>query len=223
MAASTSLTYNQLIALLQSTLEEASAEYIVDLPTIVSLGEGRLATDLNLEIFDVVVTGALTAAVFVQSIKPTNWQGTRSLHIRDVGGTGIRRFLQRRTYEWCLDFEPDESQTAEPLYYAEFSDTEFFVVPAPVLTHGFELRQIQAPEQLAVANQNTWLGDNAGDLLYYACLVASEEWLKSDQGEIAIWKTTYGELTTARKLELRRQWRSDYSPVKEAARTVSLT
>ena len=223
MASSTSFTYNELIAILQTTLEEASAEYVADLPTIVSLGESRLNTDLNLEIFDVVVTGALTINVFVQPIKTSAWQGTRSLHLRDSGGTGLRRFLQRRTYEWCLDYEDDESATAEPLYYAEYSDTEFFMVPAPDATYGFELRQIQAPEQLAVGNQNTWLGDNAGDLLYYACLVSSEEWLKSDQGEIAVWKTTYGELTTARKLELRRQWRSDYSPVKEAARTVSLT
>ncbi len=223
MASSTSFTYNLLIAELQRVLEEASAEYVADLPVLVSLGESRLNTDLNLEIFDRVVTGALTADVFVQPIKPSTWQGTRSLHIRDVGGTGLRRFLQRRTYEWCLDFEPDESVTAEPIYYAEYTETEVFVVPAPVLTHGFELRQIQAPTALTVGNQNSWLGDNAGDLLLYACLISSEEFLKSDQGEIDVWKKTYGELTTARKLELRRQWRGDYSPVKEAARTVSLT
>ncbi len=223
MATSVAFSYNELIAELQVFLEEASAEYVADLPTLVKLGESRVATDFNFEIFDVVVTGALTAAVFVQPIKPANWQGTRSLHIRDVGGAGPFRFLQRRTYEWCLDFEPDETATAEPKYYAEFSETEFFVVPAPVLTHGFELRQIQTPNSLAPANQNTWLGTNAGDLLLYASLMASEEFLKEDQGQIAVWKATYGELMGARKLELRRQWRADYAPVKEAARTVSLT
>jgi len=222
MSSSTSFTYNELIAALQSWLEEASAEYVVDLPTLVKLGESRLTTDLNFEIFDVVVTGALTAAVFVQPIKPATWQGTRSLHIRDVGGGGVRRFLQRRSYEWCLDFEPDETATAEPIYFSEFSETEFFMTPAPVLTHGFELRQIQSPDSLAPANQSTWLGTNCGDILLYASLASSEEYLKSDQGEIAVWKQSYGELVTARKLELRRQWRADYSPVKEAARTVSL-
>lgn len=222
MAASTSLTYDQLIAFLQSTLEEGSAEYIADLPRIVALGEGRLNTDLNLEIFDVVVTGALTANVFVQAIKTAVWQGTRSLHLRDVGGGGIRRYLQRKSYEYCLDYEPDETAVLEPIFYAEYSDTEFFVVPAPDVTYAFELRQIQAPEQLTSINQNTWLGDNCGDILYYACLIASEEWLKSDQGEIATWKGTYGELMGARKLELRRQWRADYSPVLSAARTVNV-
>lgn len=220
MSSSISFTYNTIIAELQSILEEASAEFVIDLPTLVKLGESRVTTDLNFEIFDVVVTGALTAAVFIQPIKPATWQGTRSLHIRDVGGTGLRRFLQRRTYEWMLDFEPDEAATAEPIYWGEFTETEVWVAPAPILTHGFELRQIQSPDSLAPANQTTWLGTNAGDLVLYGALIASEEFLKSDMGEIQQWKTTYTEFIGARKLELRRQWRADYSPIKEAAKTV---
>lgn len=223
MASSTSFTYDQLIAALGTWLEEGAAEFTGDLPTLVKMGESRLATDLNFEIFDVVVGGALTIGQFVQAIKPLNWQGTRSLHLRDSGGGGLRRYLERRSYEWCLDFEPDESATAEPQYYAEFTDTEFFMVPAADATYAFELRQIQSPESLAPANQDTWLGTNAGDLLLYACLIASEEWLKSDQGEIATWKSSYGETMNVRRLELRRQWRADYSPVKEAATGISVT
>lgn len=222
MATTTSFSYDDLIAAIQSWLEEGSAEFQAALPDIVSLGESRLYTDLNLEIQDNVVTGALTASQFVQAIKSAAWQGTRSFHIRDVGGTGLRRFLQRRTYEWCLDFEPDETVVAEPLYYAELSETEFFLTPAPDVTYAFEVREISRPDALSVGNQNTWLGDNAGDLLLYACLIASEEYLKSDQPDINKWKGTYAETMPARKLEIRRQWRGDYSPVKESARTVPL-
>ena len=67
MSSSISFTYNQLIAELQAILEEASAEYVTDLPTLVKLGESRVTTDLNFEIFDRVVTGALTAAVTTRS------------------------------------------------------------------------------------------------------------------------------------------------------------
>jgi len=218
-----SFTYDQLIAALGTWLEEGSLEFTGDLPNLVKLGESRVATDLNFEIFDVVVGGALTAGQFVQAIKPSNWQGTRSIHLRDVGGGGLRRFLQRRSYEWCLDFEPDETATAEPQFYSEFTETEFFMVPAPAVTNAFELRQIQTPDSLTPANQNTWLGTNAADLLLYACLTASEEWLKADAGEVTAWKTTYGETLNARRLELRRQWRADYSPVMEAARTIGVT
>lgn len=222
MATSLSFTYDQLIAALQSWLEEGSAEFIGDLPTLVKLGESRLATDLNFEIFDVVVGGALTIGQFAQAIKPANWQGTRSLHLRDSGGGGLRRYLQRRSYEWCLDFEPDESATAEPQYYAEFTDTQFFMVPASDATYAFELRQIQTPDSLTPANQTTWLGTNAADLLLYASLASSEEWLKGDANDVGAWKTTYGETLNARRLELRRQWRADYSPVLQAASTISV-
>ena len=222
MPSSTSFTYDELIAALNDWLEESSEEFIDNQNTIVSMGESRLTTDLNFEIFDRVETGALSAGVFVQSIKPSNWQGTRSLHIREVGGRGLRRYLERRTYEWCLDFEPDESATAEPKYYAELTETDFFMVPAPALAHGFELRQIQPPDALAPGNQNTWLGDNAGDLLLYACLLASDEFLISDPEDLNTWRQSYGELMPARKIELRRQWRGDYDPVKSAATTVSV-
>jgi hypothetical protein len=136
---------------------------------------------------------------------------------------GLRRYLERRTYEWCLDFEPDETATAEPKYYAEFTETEFFMVPPPDLEYGFELRQIQTPDALAPGNQNTWLGDNAGDLLLYACLLASDEFLISDAADLDTWRQSYAELMPARKMELRRQWRGDYDPVKSAAETVSIS
>jgi hypothetical protein len=457
MPSSTSFSYDDLIAALSAWLEESSEEFIDNQSTIVSMGESRLATDLNFEIFDRVVTGSLTADQYEQAIKPSDWQGTRSLHLRDpnasadadfadvvlllsmdgvngatvavddsilnntvnfqgaidlktlikkfgtaaldadtgdpldfleiphnaafpvlagdftiemeintfdqvgghgyinhgdggtgttnwqvesangsltfnystagggfnvfrtfgslgpnstfqhiaitrlgndlfahvdgvksgatfdvtgitIGGTGavainigsrnnsgaspntsdadaiidevrvtvgtaryttanftaptqafptsgsagLRRYLERRTYEWCLDFEPDETATAEPKYYAEFTETEFFVVPPPDLAYGFELRQIQTPDALAPGNQNTWLGDNAGDLLLYACLIASDEFLISDPADLEAWRQSYTEVMPARKLELRRQWRGDYSPVKSSAKTTSL-
>jgi len=455
MPTTTSFTYDELIAALDDWLEETSTEWTANQNRIVSLGESRLMTDLNFEIFDRVISGSLTPDVFVQSIKPSDWQGTRSLHLLGAGGadddfadvvllldldgvdgatvatdaspennsvifqgvvdlttsaqqfgtasldtttgdpenyleiphnpafvtgqqdwtieffvnaqnqvgghdyinhgdgssglsnwevlnsngtlqfaystdggsftnfpffgamaangvwshvaitrsgndlfahidgvksgatvdvTGVgiggsgvvainigsrnqspganiaeadafidevrftvgtaryttanftaptqafpdsasggpKVYLERRTYEYCLDFEPDESLTAQPQYYAEFTETEFFVVPAPDIAYGFDLRQIQTPDALGPGNQNTWLGDNAGDMLLYACLLASDEFLISDTEDLSTWRTSYAELVTARKLELRRQWRGDYSPVKEAARTVAI-
>ena len=140
----------------------------------------------------------------------------------DSATGGPKVYLERRTYEYCLDFEPDESLTAQPKFYAEFTETEFFVVPAPDIAYGFDLRQIQTPDALGPGNQTTWLGTNAGDMLLYACLLASDEFLISDDSDLATWRQSYGELVPARKLELRRQWRGDYQPIKEAARTVSL-
>ncbi|MDK1039178.1 MAG: LamG domain-containing protein [Actinomycetota bacterium] len=455
MPSSTSFSYDNLIAALSAWLEETSQEFIDNQSIIVSMGESRLTTDLNFEIFDRVISGALTPDQFVQAIKPSNWQGTRSLHLAGLGGSGDsdfanvvlllhldgvdgsvvtvdsspsahamvfaddaeittdqskfggaslgvnnstlpdllddslfttivdsdfdfgsgdwtiefqyradsstganamfvignslggtesvqivlsngniglemngtsvinvftvphvndtfhhlvvqrtgnvfecyldgvesssgdfvnsvvlntpvgdviiggsgdgatpgqpfngyidevrvtkgvarhtgnftaptqefpntasdgpRIYLERRTYEWCLDFEPDETAVAQPKYYAEFTETEFFMVPPPDIAYGFDLRQIQTPDALAPGNQNTWLGDNAGDLLLYACLLASDEFLISDQQDLETWRQSYAELMPARKIELRRQWRGDYDPIKHAAETVSVS
>ncbi|KKL54158.1 hypothetical protein LCGC14_2268200, partial [marine sediment metagenome] len=83
MPSSTSFSYDDLIAALSAWLEETSQEFIDNQSTIVSLGETRLTTDLNFEIFDRVITGDLTPDQYVQEIKPSDWQGTRSLHLRD--------------------------------------------------------------------------------------------------------------------------------------------
>lgn len=220
MANTLSFTYNELIAQLQVHLEEGSAEFISSLPVIVKLGESRLYTDLNFEVQDRIVTGALTENQFIQAIKSATWQGTRSFHIRNAGGSGPRRFLQRRTYEYCQDYEPDETATGEPIYYAELTETQFFVVPAPDVAYATEVREIQTPESLSAANQNTWLGDNVGDLLIDTCLIESEQFIKSDPVDVQRWKEDYAEKMPVRRLELRRNIRGDYAPIKEAARTV---
>jgi len=446
MPTSLSFTYDELIAALEDWLEESSAEFVANQNRVVALGESRLATDLNFEIFDRVFSGSLIPDQYVQAVKPSDWQGTRSLHLRDLAdvvlhlhldgadaatstvdssqyartmvftddaelstdqvkfgtaalgvnnstlpdqtgdalfttinddkfdfadevwtiemqyyaedsaganvlmvignssggiealsvvlsngnigieingisvinvftvphtndtyhhlalqrtgnvfecfldgvesssgdftnavvfddpvgdviiggsgsgaspgqpfegwidevritkgfarysgnfappteaypnssGSGLRRYLERRTYEWCLDYEPDETATAEPKYYAELTETEFFMVPPPDIAYGFELRQIQTPEALGPGNQSTWLGTNAGDLLLYACLLASDEFLISDPADLETWRKSYTELMPARKLELRRQWRGDYDPVQAVAKTTSL-
>lgn len=222
MPTTTAFTYDELIAEIQDAAEDSSAEFVAEMPTIVANGESRLYTDLNLELFDRLRTGALTPSAFIQAIKPAaTWQGTRSLFLRDVGGTGLRRYLQRRTYEWCQDYAPDETATAEPLYYAEYSDTEYFMVPAPDVAYGFELREISRDTSLILApgNQNTWLGDHAGDILLYSCMIFAERYLKSDPADIDQWKLLYQETMPNRRTLLRRQLRGDYAPIRNAART----
>jgi len=50
---------------------------------------------------------------------------------------------------------------------------------------------VQRPPSIVVA-QNTWLGDNVGQLLFVACLMEAEQWLKVDD-RYADLKTKYYE------------------------------
>lgn len=214
MSSSTSFTYDELIAEIQLVLTEEGAEFVGDLQNVVRIGETRLATDLNFTIFDGIVTGTLTASQAVQTIKTATWQGTRSLYIT-VSGVDV--FLQQRTYEYVKDFAPDPTVEGVPIYYAELNETDFYVGPTTDSNYPFTLRQIQAPDSLAPGNQNTWLGDNLGDILLASCLIWSEQWLKSEPEFIDKWKQDYAEKMPQRRAEARRLIRSEYSPVKQTA------
>ena len=219
MASTTAFTYNQLIAAIQTWLEDDSAELIAALPDIVAKGESRVYTDFNLEIFNRVTTDVLTINVNEQPVKAATWQGTRSIHITPVGG-GIRTYLERRTYEWCVDFEPLESLTAAPVYYAELDETNYFMTPAPDVAYPVIVREIAQPDALDIGNQTTWLGDQQGDILLDACMIEAEQYTKSDQFDVDKWKSFYMEKLPQRRMELRDMIRSDYSPIANAARTV---
>lgn len=225
MASTLAFTYNELIAEIQTTAEDTSAEFVAEMPTIVSAGETRLYGDLNFEIFDRERTGVLTINVNEQPIKTATWQGTRSIWLEPVGG-GASVFLQRRTIEYCRDFQPDPAvNRAQPIYFGELSETEFFMVPSPDVAYPFIMREIgrEAALLLTASNQNTWLGDNLGDLLYYAAMIQAEIYLKSDAVDIDKWKQLYSETLPVRRGTLRRQLRGDYAPIRNAARTAEPT
>ncbi len=225
MASTLAFTYNELIAEIQTTAEDTSAEFVAEMPTIVSAGETRLYGDLNFEIFDRTRTDVLTINVNEQPVKPATWQGTRSIWLEPVGG-GARTYLQRRTVEYCQDFQPDPAvNRAQPIYYAELSETEYFMVPSPDVAYPVRIREIgrEAALLLTASNQNTWLGDNLGDLLYYAAMIQAEIYLKSDAVDIDKWKQLYSETLPIRRGVLRRQLRGDYAPIRNAARTAEPT
>lgn len=225
MASTLALTYNQLIAEIQTNAEDTSAEFVAEMPTIVSIGETRLYGDLNFEIFDRERTGVLTINLNEQPIKTSTWQGTRSIWLQPVGG-GASVFLQRRTIEYCRDFQPDPAvNRAQPIYFAELDEDNFFMVPSPDVAYPFTLREIgrEAVLLLTASNQNTWLGDNLGDLLLYCCMIQAEIYLKSDSVDVDKWKQLYSETLPIRRGILRRQLRGDYAPIRNAARTAEPT
>lgn len=217
----TSYTLAALTAALISETEENatfSDLFVAAIPELIRRGESRVYGDLNMEIFDRVVTGALTINTYLQAVKDATWQGTRTFWLRDVGGTGKRRFLLLRSYEYCMTYEPDETLRSEPKYYAEFSDTQYFVAPAPDVAYAFEIREISAASALSinVTTTGTWLSKNMGDVLFAACMVECETWLQSEAPVIQGWEKRYVDRLNTNKATLRNMMRADYSPLKNS-------
>lgn len=207
-------TYAQLYAALQSWPEDDSSEYQADLPRIIALGETRLVVDLNLELFDQTYSNIIVTGNQRLVTKPAATIATRKLGIL-VNGRYYPLLL--RTRDWCDNYAPDATLLAQPKFYCEYSETQWEFVATPNQNMLAKAVVIERPAGLSSSNQNTWLGDNAGDLLFAACLMEAEHWIKADDryGDI---KAKYDELLMVRRLELQNLIRNaGYSPYKPAA------
>lgn len=177
------------------------------------MAEDKILRELDLELFDVSAAGTFTGSSPYLT-KPSSIIGVRTLHYTDASGNF--QLLEPRSWAVCKDYWPKESTTtATPKYFAEYNDTTWFIAGTPASGLVVTTRYIKRPTGLTSSNATTWLGTNVGDLLFYACLVCSEQYLKADD-RIDVWKTEYSERLSAARFELKPETRMDYSPVEPA-------
>lgn len=227
---SQSFTLTTLKTALQNQVADSSTEFVAELDTIIKSAETRLLRDLRLENFSSVFTGSLTASQREQPIHGYAANGDnprivaiREVRIENVGGGGDLRFLPRRTYGFCASYAPDASVESEPAYWAPLDDINIYVVPTPDVAYQYSVRGLIRPYSLTDATNNptgtSWLGEHAGDMLFYAALIASEEYLKDAEDEMmAKWRTSYTETLQASFPELQRLMQADYGLLEPSAR-----
>lgn len=220
-------SYDELVQALQDWPQNDSGEdgeYVDNIPRIIGLGELRLVKDLNLDIFDAIEYLVLDTSE-VRVDKPNDWIATRGMWrytgIFEGTPTGEREPLHQRSLGFLRRYVSDNTVEAAPIYFNEISETEFeFQQPADD-QYTLELHYIRRPEGLADDNQNTWLGDHVGDVLFLACLMEAENFLKADDRYSDMRTQYYEEKLPVARAELRSLIRSgSYNPVKPAAKTV---
>ena len=206
----TSFTYATLKAALVAFTTEDGADFDADVDTIIALAEDKVLRDLDLELFDKTDAGVFTPTN-PWLVKPTDLITLRTMHVTDA--TGNLQLMEPRSWAFCKDYWPKETDTiAVPKYYSEFSETAWLIVGTPSLASVVTVRFIRRPTGLSSGNPTTWLGTNVGDLLFYACLVCSEQYLKADD-RVAGWKTDYEDRLQSARSELKPETRADYMPV----------
>lgn len=207
---STSFTYATLTSTLQSITEDQGTEFAAFIPTIIQLAEDKVLRDLDLEIFDQTMTSAFVAES-PWLTKPASLVGLRSLHYTTAGGDFT--LLVPRSWEYCKDYWPNETTTTStPKYFAEQSSTDWFIAGTPASSLVVTARYIKRPTGLSSTTSTTWLSTTVGDLLLYACLVGSEQYLKADD-RVPVWAQTYADRLQAAMQELKPEKRTDYMPI----------
>lgn len=91
---------------------------------------------------------------------------------------GFPKIMVKRSFDFVTLYQ--NGSEGQPKYFADHGQGEWIFGPAadPNAT-GIQRRWVQRPPSIVVS-QNTWIGDNVGDLLFVACLMEAEHWLKAD-------------------------------------------
>jgi hypothetical protein len=166
------------------------------LPRLINMAERRIARDLKIQGFIVAVTTPLSTGVSTYA-KPNRWRETISMTTKS-GNTVTPVFT--RSYEYCRSYWPDDTQTGQPQFYADYDYTHWLLVPTPNAAYDLEVLYYELPVLLDDSTQTNWLTDYAPNLLLYGALLEATPFLKNDE-RIATWQQYYQSAANALNTE----------------------
>ena len=190
----TTMTFETLKQDVQRYLERGAtlaADPIVyeQIPRLINLAERRIARELKVQGFIAVVTDTMVPGQSVYQ-KPDRWRDTVSINIGTGVGNVNRKTLYTRDYEYCRSYWPNEGQTDEPIFYAEYDYDHWLIAPTPDEAYPFEVLYYELPPLLDDSIQTNWLTEYAPQLLLYGTLLEATPFLKNDE-RIATWQQYY--------------------------------
>jgi hypothetical protein len=159
------------------------------IPRLINLAERRIARELKVQGFIAVVSGSMVPGQSVYD-KPDRWRETVSINFGSGPALANRTPLFTRVYEYVRSYWPDESQTAQPLFYCDYDYTHWLIAPTPDQAYPFEIVYYELPPLLDDTIQTNWLTEYAPQLLLYATLLEATPFLKNDE-RIGTWQTYY--------------------------------
>lgn len=172
----------------RGTTLASDAVVFEQIPRLINIAERKIATELKVQGQINVVTGTLVIGQSVYD-KPDRWRETVSINIGDGGGN-VRVTLLARVYEYLRSYWPDDSQTSQPEFYADYDYNHWLLAPTPDAQYPFEVVYYQLLPLLDDSNQTNWLTDYAPQLLLYGTLLEATPFLKNDD-RIPVWQQMY--------------------------------
>lgn len=196
MPAAAVMTYNSLVADIQSYLERTDTATIDKIPTFIMLAEQALAADIKF-LGNLTVNESTMVANDPVITKPARWRKTVSMNVT-VGG--VKTPVLNRRYEYLREYWPDATDTDVPKFYADYDYTHWLVAPTPASNYAFEVLYYERVQPLSTANQTNWFTEYAPQALLYGCLLQAMPFLKNDS-RVALWQQMYAQYVGTLKSE----------------------
>ena len=109
-------------------------------------------------------------------------------------GTGAgnlsRTPIFARSYEYVRNYWPDEAQTGQPKFYADYNYNNWLIGPTPDDNYPIEILYYELPALLSDTNRTKWLTEYAPQLILYGALLEATPFLKNDE-RIQVWQGFY--------------------------------
>lgn len=173
-------TYTTLTSAIKAFAEDTDPDFVANIDDMIAKAETRILRELDLELFE--AWSLVTVSSGSRQVpKPTNAIEINDLWIRNPA-TQEWIELPRRTFEYCLLFAPIEQVAGVPVYYSEFDENDIYVIPTPDQAYSGGNARVRAtirPTGLSSSNATSWLSDNVADLLFHACMIEAQNYLKN--------------------------------------------
>ena len=190
------MTYSSLTSIVLQYLERSDTAVVNAIPTFITLAEFEIAQEIKtLGQLQLVQSQVSIGNPVLQ--KPARWRKTVSLNITDSSGNKNPVLL--RKYEYLTNYWPNNTLTAQPLYYADTDWDHFYLAPTPDQAYTFELLYYERIQPLSSTNQTNCLTQNAPNAMLFGTLLQAVMFLKNDQR--TIFEQKYQEAIQALKTE----------------------
>jgi len=189
------MNYTALVTAIHTYTESEEAAFVANDDLIIEMAEKKIFRSADLNVARKYATSTLNVDDPYVSL-PEDIVVIRSVQIIDTltnPGTTYRDYLLQKDPSFMDDFTGDRTDSGRPRYYAHYNDSTLMVAPAPDQQYSIEVAYTYRPEQISATNPNTWLGDNAPDVLLYACLLESARFLKEEPDILQMYEAQYRE------------------------------
>jgi len=190
------MTYNNLVADIESYLERTDQATLSKIPTFIGLAEQVIASEIKfLGNLVVVSSNMVTNDPVIQ--KPARWRKTVSMNVTVAGE---RHPILLRKYEYLREFWPDPTETDVPEYYCDYNYDHWLVAPTPADDYAYEVLYYERIQPLDESNQTNWFTQYAPQALLYGSLLQAMPFLKNDE-RIPMWQQQYQAIMEVLKTE----------------------
>ena len=209
-------TYAQLVSKISEYVENDYTEFTDNIDDFIANAELRIIGDTDLDVFRKTSTTTLNVGDPYLT-KPVDFVYDRWMV---VIASGRAYPIWGKDTSWVDIAFPDTTTEGRPRYRADFDDNNFVLAPTPDSAYTVKMGYVYYPEGLSSTNTTTWLGNNAPDVLLYACLVNAVSFMKgAEHPDVGLYEKLY--MDALARLEKDQQRRQRYESARYGEREFS--